>query len=132
MKEEIRRVDGVPVYLAEEGTGPPVLFLHGWGATAKFWRRSFAALAGRFRCLAADWPGFGRSGKPDAVYQTDWLAATPSFDFDTLHLDFPTRRILEAVAPHIKTQLQVPDPLAGPSLAFFDSDHIIFRCLFTA
>src|SRR4051794_22938704 len=44
-----------------EGSGPPVLLLHGSGpgTTAAAWAPLIAALAGSHRCLAPDLPGFG-------------------------------------------------------------------------
>lgn len=58
--------DGVETAYASQGTvnHPPLLFLHGWGASHKFWLRAFTAFSPRFRCLAPDLPGFGLSGKP--------------------------------------------------------------------
>lgn len=63
--------DGVETAYASQGTvnHPPLLFLHGWGASHKFWLRAFTAFSPRFRCLAPDLPGFGLSEKPSG---RDW------------------------------------------------------------
>ena len=42
---------------AGPGSAPPLLLLHGDGATATAWAGVAAALAGRFRVLAPDQPG---------------------------------------------------------------------------
>src|SRR5690349_6630806 len=55
-------VQNVPVYLIDEGTGTPTLFLHGNPDSADMWRPVIDRLRDSFRCLAADLPGFGRSG----------------------------------------------------------------------
>ena len=48
----------------EAGTGPPVLAIHGLGGTKGSFLLTVAALAGRFRVVAVDLPGFGDSDKP--------------------------------------------------------------------
>ncbi|HEX8975485.1 MAG TPA: alpha/beta fold hydrolase [Solirubrobacteraceae bacterium] len=56
--------DEGPVSVAEAGAGEPVLLIHGLGATKVSFLPTVAALAGRFRMIAADLPGFGDSVKP--------------------------------------------------------------------
>ena len=46
------------------GAGEPILMLHGLGGTKGSFLPSVAALAGRFRTIAIDLPGFGDSYKP--------------------------------------------------------------------
>lgn len=38
------------------GTGPPLVFCHGWLANANLWRKVIAQLADRFTCVALDLP----------------------------------------------------------------------------
>jgi pimeloyl-ACP methyl ester carboxylesterase len=59
--------DGTAVRLAESGSRekPPVLLVHGWGASLYMWRDWFAPLAERgFHVVALDLPGHGLSDKP--------------------------------------------------------------------
>lgn len=61
-------------------TGKPVMvFLHGWGGSARYWRSTAAALCDRFDCLLYDLRGFGRSrlpdDHPDASSPDYWLEA---------------------------------------------------------
>jgi pimeloyl-ACP methyl ester carboxylesterase len=49
------------------GVGEPVLLLHGLGATKGSFLPTVAALAGSFRTIAVDLPGFGDSFKPLGV-----------------------------------------------------------------
>jgi pimeloyl-ACP methyl ester carboxylesterase len=49
------------------GAGEPVLLLHGLGATKGSFLPTVAALAGSFRTIAIDLPGFGDSYKPLGV-----------------------------------------------------------------
>ena len=53
-------VDG-PLAWREQGSGPPILFLHGLGGSRTSWRPQLADLSGEFRCIAWDMPGYGAS-----------------------------------------------------------------------
>jgi pimeloyl-ACP methyl ester carboxylesterase len=60
-------VDGLPVHVLEAGDGPPVLLLHGSGPGTTgpgAWRATVEALAGSWRLVAPDQPGFGRTPLP--------------------------------------------------------------------
>lgn len=57
-------VQNVNVHLVDEGSGPPVLFLHGNPDSADLWKGVIGQMRKSFRCLAPDLPGFGRSSAP--------------------------------------------------------------------
>jgi 4,5:9,10-diseco-3-hydroxy-5,9,17-trioxoandrosta-1(10),2-diene-4-oate hydrolase len=66
MIERTVRVDGKDIFLAETGTGAPVVLLHGGGPGASGvsnYSRNIDALAGNFRVIVPDMPGYGRSAK---------------------------------------------------------------------
>jgi pimeloyl-ACP methyl ester carboxylesterase len=72
-------VDGLPVFYREAGPadGPVLLLLHGFPSAGHQFRELIPLLAGRFRLLAPDLPGFGRSGIPprsDFDYTFEHLA----------------------------------------------------------
>jgi haloalkane dehalogenase len=54
-------LDGHTVHYVDEGTGPVLLFLHGNPVWSFVYRDVIRALAGQFRCVALDYPGFGLS-----------------------------------------------------------------------
>ena len=54
----------VRLYYEEEGNGPPVLLIHGFGASTYTWRRVAPDLARTHRVIAVDLKGFGQSDKP--------------------------------------------------------------------
>ena len=66
------RVGNASTHVTEWGDGPPVLFLHGNPDSGVMWDDVASRLGTRFRCVAPDLPGFGRSGVPDGY--------TPSLD----------------------------------------------------
>ncbi len=45
-----------PVEYREEGSGTPIVFLHGIIANGDVWRNVVPELAGRYRCITPDWP----------------------------------------------------------------------------
>ncbi|RYZ04375.1 MAG: haloalkane dehalogenase [Myxococcales bacterium] len=53
----------------EQGTGAPVVFLHGNPLSSHVWRKVLPELFGSGRLLAPDLIGMGRSGKPDIPYR---------------------------------------------------------------
>ena len=69
----------VRLYYEEEGQGPPLLLIHGFGASTYTWRHIAPELALTHRVIAVDLKGFGQSDKPfDGHYsvfdQADLLA----------------------------------------------------------
>jgi pimeloyl-ACP methyl ester carboxylesterase len=56
---------GVRINYYEAGQGPPVILLHGFGASAYAWRFLGPALARDHRVLTIDLKGFGLSAKPE-------------------------------------------------------------------
>ena len=57
-------VHGIDLHYQEAGAGPMVVLLHGLAGSSVEWRPTLQALAGRYRVIALDQVGFGRSGKP--------------------------------------------------------------------
>ncbi len=57
-------VQGVSVYVKDQGTGPPTLFLHGNPDSSDLWDGLIELLSPNYRCIAPDLPGFGRSAAP--------------------------------------------------------------------
>jgi pimeloyl-ACP methyl ester carboxylesterase len=68
------------------GVGPEtVLCLHGLGGTKASFLPTVAALAGRYRVVAMDLPGFGDSDKPiGAPYDAAWFARAAFHALDAL------------------------------------------------
>lgn len=73
---EVPGREAVSLYYEEQGAGPPLLLLHGLGESSFTWHEIAPALAARYRVIALDLKGFGRSGKPqDDAYSADDQAA---------------------------------------------------------
>jgi len=60
-----------PLHVSTWGEGPDVVFLHGLGASSRYWE-NFAAVSNGYRATAPDLLGFGRSpAPPDSAYDVD-------------------------------------------------------------
>jgi haloalkane dehalogenase len=81
---------GCKVNLADRGTGPPILFLHGNPDSLMIWEPIAAALANNYRCILPDLPGFGRSTAPaDFDFTLDGLSSFVEALCSTLQLQQP-------------------------------------------
>ncbi|MGW0039438.1 alpha/beta fold hydrolase [Gordonia sp. NPDC003376] len=68
--------DGVEINVRELGSGPAVLFIHGWSLSGEVWDRQLGVVArAGHRALAMDQRGHGRSQAPLDGYGIDRLAA---------------------------------------------------------
>ncbi|MGH2822044.1 MAG: alpha/beta fold hydrolase [Thermoleophilaceae bacterium] len=83
------RTRGGRVSVLSAGVGPDVvLCLHGLGATKASFLPTVSALAGRYRVVAMDLPGFGESDKPiGAPYDSEWFARSAFDTLDALGVD---------------------------------------------
>lgn len=77
------------ISISEAGDGPPVLMIHGLGATKVSFLPTLAALAPEgFRTIAADLPGFGDSHKPIvARYDAAFFAEEMTALLDALEIE---------------------------------------------
>jgi pimeloyl-ACP methyl ester carboxylesterase len=78
----------ISILQAGGGPGPPVVAVHGLGATKASFLPTVAALADRHRMIALDLPGFGDSGKPFAArYDARFFAGAVVELLDALGID---------------------------------------------
>ena len=72
----VRAADGVRLHYRETGrrSGPPVLMIQGLGADKHLWDMQRVALATRYRTIALDNRGAGRSDKPYGAYSLEQMA----------------------------------------------------------
>jgi haloalkane dehalogenase len=85
------------LHTLDEGSGPPIVFLHGNPTWSFMWRELILGLRERHRCLAVDHLGCGLSDKPEAgpytleahiERTTAWLRATLTETFDLVVHDW--------------------------------------------
>ncbi|PSN19465.1 alpha/beta hydrolase [filamentous cyanobacterium CCP5] len=80
------------IYYVRQGDSPdrpPLLLIHGFGASTDHWRKNIAELSAEFEVWAIDLLGFGRSAKPPVEYSGAlWQAQIQ--DFITEKIGRPT------------------------------------------
>ncbi len=87
VEHHVLDVRGAKLHVAELGSGPPVLLLHGWPQHWGSWRRLMPLLAGSFRVLALDLRGFGWSEATPRGYRKAELAEDVVGVLDALGID---------------------------------------------
>jgi pimeloyl-ACP methyl ester carboxylesterase len=68
----------VKIHYAVTGSGPTILFVHGFPDYWYTWRHQMAGLSDRYRCAAMDTRGYNLSGQPKGV---------ENYTLDLLHAD---------------------------------------------
>jgi pimeloyl-ACP methyl ester carboxylesterase len=57
-------VDNIELYSTSSGSGPTIIFVHGWTCDTSSWREQLPAFDDDYRVIALDLPGHGQSGSP--------------------------------------------------------------------
>ena len=60
-EDRYAEIGGARVHYVDEGSGPPLLLLHGNPTWSFLYREIVRGLRDRYRCIAVDYPGFGLS-----------------------------------------------------------------------
>jgi haloalkane dehalogenase len=103
-------IDGARLHYVDEGTGHPLVLVHGTPTWSFEWRHVVAALRSQVRVVAVDHLGFGLSDRPaDAGYRPEDHAAR-------------FRRFIETVVPSGALTLVVHD-FGGPIALDWALDH---------
>ena len=62
-------IHGSKMHYIDEGSGDPILFLHGNPTSSYLWRNIIPYIVPHGRCIAPDLIGMGKSDKPDIDYR---------------------------------------------------------------
>ena len=83
----IVETNGIKLHVAEAGSGPMVLFIHGWPESWYSWRHQLPAVAkAGFHAVAPDLRGYGKTDKPANVE-----------DYDIRHLTADVTGLIDAL-----------------------------------
>jgi len=89
--------DGAQIFYKDWGSGPPIVFSHGWPLSADDWDAQMIFFASRgFRCIAQDRRGHGRStqtwdGNDMDTYADDLVTLTETLDLkQAIHVGHST------------------------------------------
>ena len=80
--------NAIELHYEDQGTGKPVVLIHGWPLSGKSWEKQVPALVeAGYRAIAYDRRGFGSSSQPSDGYDYDTFADDLKTVIDTLELD---------------------------------------------
>lgn len=77
----------VNLHYTEQGSGTPLVLLHGFPFSSAIWREQITRLSDQYRVITPDLRGHGRSPITDDVYTMELLAADVIALLDTLAID---------------------------------------------
>lgn len=69
MQSEFITIQNIRIRINQQGSGQPVVFVHGHPDSADMWAQVIENLPSGFRCIAPDLPGYGQSEAADSF---DW------------------------------------------------------------
>jgi non-heme chloroperoxidase len=82
-------VGDVAFSVEDAGTGPPIVFIHGWSMSGRFFQRQLAHFAGTHRVIIPDMRGHGRSEKVPNGHTVPQYAADLHAILDLLSVQRP-------------------------------------------
>jgi len=80
-------VNGTPIAYTDEGSGPVLVFVHGWRDAKETWHQLISVLKLSNRCIALDLPNFGSSGQNAHITSLDTYAQTLGAFLKKLEID---------------------------------------------
>lgn len=105
----------VRLHYQEQGTGDPVLLLHGLGSSARDWEHQLPALAAHYRVIAVDLRGHGSSERTQGPFSVAQFAGDVAALMDRLQL--PTAHLVGiSMGGMVGFQLAVDAPARVRSL----------------
>jgi pimeloyl-ACP methyl ester carboxylesterase len=81
--------NGLEIYYTDSGQGTPLVLLHGGTGTSSSWSDQLPTLSQRFRVLALDSRGHGRTDNPSEELRYGQMAADVAAFIDALGLERP-------------------------------------------
>lgn len=123
-------IDGTVLHYERTGIGPPVLLLHGWGASIQVMKPVARYLAGIGReAVSLDFPGFGESPPPPVAWGVPEYAGVTRRFIESLGLEKPDV-IAHSFGGRVAIWLASQDPALFCKLVLVDAAGVRpRRCL---
>ena len=95
-KHEYATINGLRYHYVREGSGPPLLLVHGWPGFYYEWHLNIGPLAERFEVVVPDMRGYAYTDKPDEAPEKGYMPAAFAQDIAALldHLGWQQANIV--------------------------------------
>lgn len=115
-------LDGRVAVYGDAGEGPPVVFIHGWGLSARSYAKALPTIAAQgHRVIAPALPGFGRSDALPGEYTFEKLALWIDLLLEHLGIDEPAALIGHSFGGGVATATAWHHPERVRSLTLVNS-----------
>ncbi len=74
MTEKFADTNGIKICYSDHGDGFPIILIHGIGAKKETWIAQLKALSNKYKVIAIDVRGTGKSDRPNILYTMEMLA----------------------------------------------------------
>ena len=102
-------VNNTKLHYEDNGTGPGLLFLHGWATSGRVWGAQLPEFVTTHRVVTLDWRGCGRSDHPASGNTLDGVLADLVTVIERLELERPVV-VGSSIAGTFATELAVCHP----------------------
>jgi pimeloyl-ACP methyl ester carboxylesterase len=103
------QVNGIKLHYESQGSGPPLVFIHGLGSCLEDWEHQVPHFSKRYRVITLDLRGHGRSDKPPAGYSMQLFASDIAMLLTYLRLE-PAHIVGISLGGGIAFQLALDSP----------------------
>lgn len=103
-------VNGISLAVHDEGSGPPILFVHGFPLSHSMWRNQLEAFSSNHRVIAPDLRGFGESDVTEGTVTMEQHADDLAGLLDELNVDEPVVLCGLSMGGYIAWQFQQKFP----------------------
>lgn len=115
-------LDGRVAVYGDAGDGPPVVFVHGWGLSARSYARALPTIAAAgHRVIAPALPGFGRSDALPGTYTFERLARWLDQVLEHVGIDEPAALVGHSFGGGVATATAYHHPDRARSLTLVNS-----------
>ena len=117
-------IDGLKIEYTEQGSGAPILLLHGWGSSKEVFAGIMNTLADRYRLVAPDFPGCGASDTMKTPWTLEDYSSFVLKFMETLDLRDPVL-IGHSNGGRISMNLAAKGMVSPPKIVLLDAAGLI-------
>jgi pimeloyl-ACP methyl ester carboxylesterase len=114
-------VKGVRVHYTDEGSGPPVVLIHGFASSLGTWTGVRKALARDHRVIALDLKGFGLTDRPEGDYSPQAQADLVLGLLGALGVDEPVALVAHSWGSGVALSIALKEPKKVTRIALYDA-----------